>query len=262
MKIRDIISVIENAAPLSLQESYDNSGLIVGDADTEVNSALLCVDITEEVLDEAGELGAKLVISHHPIIFHPLKKLVGADYVQRVVERAVRNGIALYACHTNLDSVKGGMSYRLAEQLGLQNLEVLDPCPPENSGNGFGIIGTLSQEVSVKDFLQTMKQKLGLKVIRHSDIIPGSVCKIALCTGSGASLIDTAAAAGAQIYVAADFRYNDFFKADGRLTVCDIGHFESEYCAIDLLFDIIRKNLTTFALHKSVKSRNPVNYTV
>lgn len=262
MKISEIIAIIEDAAPLSLQESYDNSGLIVGRLEADIDSALICVDVTEEVLDEALALGAGLVISHHPIIFNPLKKLTGADYVQRIVERAIKNGIALYACHTNLDSVKGGMSYRLGEQLGLMNLEVLDPCPPERSGNGFGVVGTLPEEVAAQDFIRSMKEKLGLKVIRHSDITPARARKVALCTGSGASLIDTAAAAGADIYVAADFKYNDFFRADGRLTVCDIGHFESEYCAIDLLFEIIRKKLTTFALHKSAKTRNPVNYTV
>lgn len=262
MKIKNITAVIEAAAPLALQEPYDNSGLIVGCPDDETGSALICVDITEEVLDEAEALGADLVISHHPIIFDPLKKLTGADHVQRIVVRAVRSGIALYASHTNLDNVKDGMSYRLADRLGLGSVRVLSPCAEDGSGNGAGVIGELPAALPATEFIRQMKDTLHLKVIRHSDITPAMAKRVALCTGSGGFLIDTAAAAGADIYVTADLRYNDFFRADGRLTVCDIGHFESEYCAIDLLFDIIRKKLTTFALHKSAKSRNPVNYTV
>lgn len=262
MQIKDITDVIEASAPLSLQEPYDNSGLIVGHHDDEVTSALLCVDVTEEVLDEAESLGSELVISHHPIIFDPLKRLTGANHVQRIVERAIKKGIALYACHTNLDGVKDGMSYRLAEQLGIKELSVLSPGLPDGSGNGFGIIGSLTKEMPTAAFIRDMKERLDLKVVRHSDIARKDVRLVALCTGSGASLIETAASAGADIYIAADFKYNDFLRADGRLTVCDIGHFESEYCAIELLHDIITKKLTTFALHKSAKSRNPVNYTV
>ncbi len=262
MKIKDITAVIEAAAPLALQESYDNSGLIVGNPDGEAAAALICVDVTEEVLDEAAALGANLVISHHPIIFDPLKRLTGANHVQRIVERAIKSGIALYACHTNLDIVENGMSYRLARELGLLNIAVLSPCAPEGSGNGAGIIADLPAEIQAAEFIRHIKNALNLSVIRHSDILPGTVRRVAVCTGSGAFLIDAAANAGADIYITADLKYNDFHKADGRLTVCDIGHFESEYCAIDLLFDIIRKKLTTFALHKSTKSRNPVNYTV
>lgn len=261
MKIKEITAAIESVVPLALQEDYDNSGLIVGNPEIDVDSALLCVDVTEEVLEEADELGVKLVISHHPIIFNPLKKLIGSDYIQRIVERAIKSGIALYACHTNLDGAKDGMSYRLAGELGVRGLRPLEPIAPEGSGNGVGVIGEIPEAVATKDFIRSMMLKLRLKVVRHSDITPQTVKKVALCTGSGASLIGTAAEEGADIYIAADFKYNDFYKADGRLTVCDIGHYESEYCAIDLLHDIIRKKITTFALHKSAKTRNPVNYT-
>ena len=262
MKIKDITAIIEDAAPLALQEHYDNSGLIVGNPNDEADSALICVDVTEEVLDEAQALGTKLVISHHPIIFDPLKKLTGNSHIERIVARAIKNEIAIYACHTNLDNVRNGMSYRLADRLGLINVRVLSPCSTDDSGNGAGVIGELPDTLASTEFIRQMKETLCLQVIRHSTLSPEKVKHVALCTGSGAFLIGAAAAAGAEIYVTADLKYNDFFKADGQLIVCDIGHFESEYCAIDLLFDIIRKNLTTFALHKSAKSRNPVNYTV
>lgn len=261
MKISEITAVIEEVAPLRLQESYDNSGLIVGDPDAEVTCAVIAVDITEEVMDEAERIGAQMVISHHPIIFHSIKRLTGADQVQRIVARAIRNGIALYACHTNLDSVHGGLSYRVADLLGLQELEILEPIArlPEDRA-GFGVTGTLARPVESEEFLRILKKALNLKVIRHSDICRDVIRKVSICTGSGGSLIDKATQAGADIYIAADFKYNDFIDADGRLIVADIGHFESEYCAIDLLYEIIKKKIPTFALQKSENSRNPVNY--
>ena len=130
MKIRDIAEVIERYAPLRLQESYDNAGLIVGRPEDEVHQALLAVDVTEEVLDEAEQTGCDLIVTHHPIVFHALKRFNSASYVERCVERAIRRGIALYACHTNLDSAPGGMSWRLAEMLGVEEFRVLQPTDP------------------------------------------------------------------------------------------------------------------------------------
>lgn len=259
MKVRDIAAAIEESAPLAIQEGFDNSGLIVGSSDDEVGSALIAVDITEEVMDEAERLGVGMVISHHPIIFHALKRLNGTTYVQRVVERAIRKGIALYACHTNLDAVRGGMSYQLAEMLGVGGLTLLSHSAADPEA-GFGVVGELPKPVAAMDFMRHMKERLGLQVIRHSDICRDTISRVSVCTGSGASLIDAAARAEADIYIAADFKYNDFLDADSRLIIADIGHFESEYCAIDLLYDIITKKITTFALHKSEHSRNPVNY--
>lgn len=261
MLIREITDVIERFAPLGWQESYDNAGLIVGRPEDEVHRALLAVDVTEEVLDEAEREGCDLVITHHPIVFHALKRFNSADAVQRCVERAIRYGIALYACHTNLDSAPGGMSWRLAEMLGVGQLEVLQPAAGDEKV-GFGVVGRLSDAVGTVEFMRRMQRVLGLKVIRHSDIAVPVVRRVAVCTGAGASLIGDARRAGADLYVTADLKYNDFMTPDKALTVADIGHFESEYCAIQLLFDILSKNLCTFAVRKSEDSRNPVNYLV
>ena len=260
MKIKDVTSVIETFAPLRWQESYDNAGLVVGREDDEVHAALLAVDVTEEVLDEAERLGCDLVITHHPIVFHPLKRFNSADAVQRCVERAIRSGIALYACHTNLDSAPGGMSWYLAGMLGIGSLQLLQPSAEE--GVGFGVVGDLPEPVRTVDFLQRVRERLSVRVIRHSDITAERVVRVALCTGAGASLIGDARRAGAGLYITADLKYNDFMTPDKALTVADIGHFESEYCAIRLLFDILSKNLCTFAVRKSECSRNPVNYLV
>lgn len=262
MKIKDIVAPLEAFAPLAWQESYDNSGLVVGSYDDEAEAAVLCVDATEDVLDEAEKLGARLVISHHPVIFNPLKRLNGRSNVEKVVARAIRSGIALYACHTNLDGAPGGMSYRLAEQLGVGGLSLLHHIGGPDSPEGFGVIGTLDEPTGTLDFLRRVKEELGIGAIRHSRPASEKVRKIALCTGSAAQLIPVAKDAGAELFMAADFKYKDFMAADGQFTVADIGHFESEFCAVDLMFDIISKKIATFALHKSKSARNPVNYLV
>ncbi len=260
MKIRDIVAPLEEFAPLDWQEEYDNSGLVVGHPDDETPCALVCVDATMEVLDEAQRLGCKLVISHHPVIFDPLRRLNGANNVELTVERAVREGIALYACHTNLDSAPGGMSFRLAEILGIGNPKMLIHTAGPDSPNGFGIIGNLPSVMDTEAFLREVMAKLNLKVVRHSNIASKKIQKIALCAGSAAALIPIAAQAGADIFLAADFKYNNFLSAASQLTIADIGHFESEFCAIDLICDVISKKIPNFVLHKSIAGLNPVSY--
>lgn len=260
MKISEIIEVIEDAAPLSIQESYDNSGLIVGDRSAEVESALLCVDVTQSVLDEAIAKGAGLIISHHPVIFHSIKQLTGANYVDKLVVRAIQNNIALYACHTNLDQIAGGLSHRVARILGIDNAQVLSATSSPEIG--FGVVGNLPSPVPTEDFLRMIQASLAVKVIRHSDLCRKEISRVAINTGSGASLIGAAKQAEADIFISADFKYNDFMEGDNSIIIADIGHFESEYCAIEVLHDIITKKITTFALHKSENSVNPINYFV
>lgn len=260
MKISEIAEAIERFAPLALQESYDNSGLVVGRPDDEVHKALLAVDVTEEVMDEAESEGCDIIITHHPIIFHALKRFNSGSCTERCVERAIRKGIALYACHTNLDSTPQGMSWRLASMLGVGQLQVLQPSP-SGEGAGFGVVGELPEAMPTLDFLRRVADVTGAEVVRYSDIANPLVHRVAVCTGAGASLIADAARAGADLYVTADLKYNDFTPfGRGGLTVADIGHFESEYCAIRILFEVLSKNLITFAVRESRHSRNPVNY--
>ena len=260
MKIKEITDAIERFAPLALQEGYDNAGLVVGDPEREVGRALLAVDVTEEVLAEAEREGCDLVVTHHPIVFHPLKRLNEADYVQRCVARAVRRDIALYACHTNLDSAPNGMSWRLASELGIGSLHVLAPSPDKGEGVGFGVVGELPEAVPTLDYLREAGRRLRVGALRHSRIVHERVRRVAVCTGAGGSLLGEALRAGAELYLTADLKYNDFMAPSGRLTVADIGHFESEYCAIEILFEIFRKICVPFAVRKSRCSCNPVNY--
>ena len=262
MNVRDITNIIEQFAPLSLQESYDNSGLIVGRGSDEVHKALLAVDVTDEVLDEAEREGCDMIITHHPIIFKPLKRFNSSNYVERCVERAIRRGIVLYACHTNLDSTVDGMSWRLASMLGIENLRTLHPLGCENNGVGFGVVGELSKKNNTMFFLKYIQSVTNSSVIRHSAIVKDEILKIAVCTGSGGSLMEDARRAGVDMYVTADLKYNDFMTPDSDFIVADIGHFESEYCAIDILCDILSKKICTFAVRRSGSGHNPIHYLV
>ena len=261
MKIRDIVALIEEFAPLSLQESYDNSGLVVGRLDDEVKGVLLAVDVTEEVLDEAEREGCDLIITHHPIIFTPLKRFNSASYVERCVERAIRKGIALYAAHTNLDSAPHGMSWQLGSMIGLDAMSVLEP-RRDNADAGFGVVGTLARAEGVMAFMNRVKAIFEVGAVRYSDIPAEDmmVRRVAICTGSGRSLIDAAMAAEADVYITADLRYNDFMCGENRMILADIGHFESEFCAINILDMVISKKMCTFAVRKSERSRNPIHY--
>ena len=261
MKIRELVAEIEAFAPLNLQESYDNSGLIVGRLDDEVHAALLAVDVTEEVIDEAEREGCDIIITHHPIIFTPLKRLNSATYVERCVERAIRRGIALYACHTNLDATPNGMSWQVGSMLGLDAMTVLEPRRDDPTA-GFGVVGVLPRAEGALSLLQRIKGIFDVGAIRYSDIPAEDfmVRRVAVCTGSGRSLIDAAMASGAELYVTADLRYNDFMVGEGRMILADIGHFESEFCAIRILYDVLSKKMSTFAVRKSVSSRNPIHY--
>ena len=127
MKVQDIITVLEDFAPRSSQESYDNSGLLVGDKNQEINSVLVCLDCTEEVVEDAKRKGCNLIVSHHPIIFKGLKSLTGENYVERTILACIRNGISLYAIHTNLDNYEKGVNFEIGKRIGLKNLQILAP---------------------------------------------------------------------------------------------------------------------------------------
>lgn len=257
MKVRDIVAEIENIAPLSFQEKYDNSGLVVGSLDSEVSKIILALDVTEDVIDEAINFGAELIISHHPLIFSGLKSVTGETYIERCVIKAIRSGISIYSSHTNIDSVIGGVSYKMAERVGLQGLSFLSSEDGEN--RGFGVVGELIEAMPLSDFLDKLKFDFNLSSLRYTSY-DKKIKRVALCGGSGASLIGCALNKGVDAYVTGDIKYHDFFNTEKRLSLIDIGHFESEQCILDVFYDIISKKIPNFANRiKSIKS-NPVNY--
>jgi len=367
MTVKDLCKTIETQFPLSYQESYDNSGLQVGYSDAEVTSVLITIDITEEIVEEAIQKRCNFILTHHPLIFGGLKNLTGNNMVQRCVMRAIQNNIAIYACHTNLDKMKNGVSARMAKKLNLQNCQILSPekkrllklvtfVPGQHAENvrqslfsagagtigdydccsfnlqgegtfraaegtnpfvgeigkihtepeirievilkkelknqvvsalleshpyeepaydlyelensfdntGLGIIGELELPEDELSFLQKIKATFEVKCVRHTELLNKKIRKVALCGGSGSEFLSTAIAQKADIYISADFKYHQFFEAEKRIVIADIGHFESEQFTKEIFFeilsDILSKKTTTFAIYFSDYNTNPINY--
>ncbi len=260
--IGDLTAYLEEIAPLRLQESYDNAGLLTGNPKDKVTGVLTALDMLEPVVDEAIALGCNVVVAHHPIIFKGLKQLTGAHYVERVVIKAIRAGIALYAIHTNLDSVlEHGVNQRIGRQLGLLDLRILAPNPSDPSRlTGMGAIGELPKPVNLEQFITLLKAQMRCSVVRHTDWDDRLIQRIAVCGGAGSFLLPAALMAGADVLVTSDFKYHDFFEADNRILVADIGHFESEQFTIDLLKELIHNKFSNFASHCTTINTNPVKY--
>lgn len=260
MKITDILAVLEAIAPPHLQESYDNSGLIVGDPNTEVSGILFCLDSTEAIVEEAIARGCNLVVAHHPIVFRGLKRFNGANYVERTVIKAIQQQVAIYAIHTNLDNVyKQGVNAKIAERLGLTETRILAPKATDFE-IGAGLLGNLPKPMEEEAFLLHVKKMLKTNCVRHTALRGKPVRKVAVCGGSGSFLLPEALRAKVDAFVTADFKYHEFFDAEGKLVIADVGHFESEQFTIELLRDIVQEKFPTFALHLAEKNTNPVFY--
>jgi dinuclear metal center YbgI/SA1388 family protein len=361
--LKEITGTLESLAPLSLQESYDNSGLQVGHPETEITGILITLDVTEEVVEEAIRLGYNLVVSHHPVIFGGLKSLTGRTLSERVIEKAIRGGIAIYSSHTNFDAIPGGVNSAVAERLGIRNLRILDPVkgelkkivvfvPNENleevrqamfdagaghigeydgcsfnlegtgtfrasesanpyvgkvgemhrepetrvetivpsyrvgkvvramvsahpyeevaydiypldnefTGAGSGMAGELEQAMEEEVFLSFVKDRFAMPVIRHSALLGRTVKKVAFCGGAGSFLIGKAIRSGADVYLTGDLKYHQFFEADGKILLVDIGHFESEQFTRDLFYSLLKKKFPKFAIRLSETDTNPIKY--
>ncbi|MDG1476586.1 MAG: Nif3-like dinuclear metal center hexameric protein [Vicingaceae bacterium] len=363
MLVKDITKVIEAFAPLSYQESYDNSGLIVGNENDDVSGILICLDCVEEIVDEAIATNCNMIIAHHPIVFSGLKKLNGKNYIERTVIKAIKNNVAIYAVHTNLDNVKNGVSFKISEKIGLKNCEILQPkkrllskivtyCPIDSAekiraamfkvgagsigdysecsfntdgvgtfkgnqsttpsvgnvgelhhenetrietvipshlvsatvaqlkaahpyeevaydvfelqntyGNvGSGLIGELENEEDELSFLKRLKIDLNTDCVRYTDLLGNKIKKVALCGGSGSFLLADAKARKADVFITGDFKYHQFFDAENKILIADVGHYESEQYTSELIYDIVNEKFPNFAVRLTEKNTNPVNY--
>lgn len=260
--VREIVGCITEMAPLEWQESWDNAGLLVGDADMMVDKALVALDVTEAVVDEAIEKGFHLLISHHPLIFKPLKHLLPENTLERIIIKAIKNDIAIACMHTNLDNSRLGVSCELAKKLGLNDLHVIDQIKGLDVEAGGGMVGLLEKEMDEREFLSMVKENLGAKALRHSDFLNRKIKKVAVCGGSGFFLLNDVKRCNADAYVTADVKYHDFFEADGNLLLVDAGHFETEQFTKELIADVISKKFTTFAVSISEVKTNSINYFV
>lgn len=363
MKIQELLHFLETKAPGILQENYDNSGLIVGSSQQEITGVMVCLDSTEEVIDEAIWKNCNVVVAHHPIIFSGLKKITGKNYIERTIIKAIKNDIAIIACHTNLDHVHDGVNKQMCDKLGLMDtrvlqakggmlqklivyvplshleavesalfkagagqigeysecsfvtdgvgsfkpsanatpavgsqnireiapekrLEVLVPVwkthevlhamhqahlyeevayeliPLQNNHQqvGSGMWGRLEKAMPVQDFLMHLKSTFNAGCVRYTPPHKEYIETVAVCGGSGSFLLDHAIREKADIFVTSDFKYHQFFDANHRIIIADIGHFETEQYTIDLLIDWFAEKFPTFATHKTGVVTNPINY--
>ena len=364
MKIKDLIQFLEQTAPPQYQEAYDNAGLIVGDPNRTIAGVLVCLDTLESIIDEAIVLGCNVVVAHHPIVFKGLKRFNGKNYVERTVIKAIKNDIAIYAIHTNLDNVyHNGVNGKIAEILGLKNVKILAPkkqilmklttfvpkaetqrvldalyatgagqvgnyknCSfrtegvgtfkPTGDANphigslnedeevtenrvevvfpaylehkilttlkathpyeevayylhllenahqevGSGMVGDLENDMPEIDFLNFLKDEMRVGCVKYTALLGRTVKKVAVCGGAGGFLLNNAISAGADIFITADYKYHEFFDADNKIVIADIGHYESEQFTIDLLGNLIQKNFKNMQVFLTKIITNPVNY--
>jgi dinuclear metal center YbgI/SA1388 family protein len=259
MNIGDIIQHLESIAPLSYQEDYDNSGMIAGSPDIVCTGVLVSLDCTEETVQEAIVKKCNLIVSHHPLIFRPVRWINPEVGTGKALIAAIKADITLYAMHTNLDNIKSGVNASIADRLGLINRKILLP-RTNNPDTGSGMTGDLILSVSEHQLLGDLKKTFGIPVIRHSPLTGKPVYRIAICGGAGSFLISSALKEGAGFFISADIKYHEFFSGEGQMVIADIGHFESEQFTVDLLHDVIVEKFPNFAVLKSGTVTNPVNY--
>jgi len=221
---------------------------------------LICLDSTEAVIDEAIENNCQLIIAHHPIVFSGLKKITGETYIERVIIKAIKHNIAIYAAHTNMDNVLNGVNKKIAEQLDLKNCKILSPT--DDTKIGAGLIGTLKKPVDEVTFLHNLKKSMQTDCIRHTQLLNKKISTIALCGGSGSFLLNAAIAKKADIFITGDFKYHQFFDAEQKIVIADIGHYESEQYTIMLFYEILTKKFPNFAVLLTKINTNPINYLI
>lgn len=263
-KIKEVFDFLHSIAPFQYQEGYDNAGLIVGNPEMDCTGVITCLDSTESVIDEAIEKGVNLVVAHHPIVFRGLKRFTGSNYVEKAVIKAIKNDVAIIAIHTNLDNVvSNGVNERIAQQIGLQNIKPLavkSEIDQSSGAVGSGVVGELSASIAEVDFLLGLKNQMKVNVIKHTNLLNKKVSKVAVCGGVGGFLLNDAISSGAQVFITSDYKYHEFFDANNKIVIVDIGHYESEQFTINLLQELISRNFSTFAAHCTKINTNPVNY--
>lgn len=257
IRVADIAAALEKTAPLHFQDDFDNSGLQVGFPSSEVGKVLVCLDVTEAVVQEAEALGCGLIVSHHPLLFRALKQVSDSTYQQRCAVEAIRRGIAIYSAHTSLDNAPGGVNYKIAELLGLGELEWLSPRPDGLSGSG--LVGNLSAPAADREFFATLKDIFGVSCLLHSAADGRMIHRVALCGGAGAFLLPEAVKAGADCFVCGEFHYHDYFENHGVL-LAELGHYQSEKFTIDLLASLLVAAFPGLEIIRTSIDTNPIIY--
>ena len=257
MKLKEIIAALEHLAPLRLQDEWDNSGLQVGFPEAEVSGVLVCLDVTEAIVDEAIAKGCELIVSHHPLLFKALRQVSDATYQQRCVVKALAAGVSIYSAHTSLDNAPGGVNHKIAELLGLKDLHWLQP--REDGAGGSGLVGELPQAEPDAAFFARVKQLFGVACLRHSALDGRMIRRVALCGGAGAFLLPDALRAGADCFLCGEFHYHDYFENNGVL-LAELGHYQSEQYTQNLLQDYLTAHCAGLKVVKTALDTNPTCY--
>lgn len=260
MKIEDVIEALERFAPLPLQEDWDNAGLQVGLTEAEVSGVLLCLDVTEKVVDEAVAKGCNIIVSHHPLIFRKLRQLTDKDDTQRSVIKAIKNDIVIVSMHTNLDAAQGGVNHKMAEKLGLQNVRFLNPQMKSGVECGVGVIGELPEAMSSSDFISLVKKTFKTGCVISNPLLSRPVKNVALGGGACGEFLGDAIAAKADAFVVGEMRYHDYFGHDDEIQIATIGHYESEQFTMELLRDVIAENCKNVPCTITEVNTNPLRY--
>ncbi len=258
--IKDVVNAIEESFPPRWQEDFDNTGLQVGDPLLPCSGALICVDATVEIVKEACRKGCNLIITHHPLIFHPIKRIVGDDRVTLTLVEAIRNIVAIYSCHTSVDNApENGVSWVMGRMLGLQDIKALENRGAEHIGSG--VVGNLPQPMTAIELIELVKRSFDSPVARCSNPdLQSKVGRVALCGGAGGHLIREAMDEKADVFIVSDSKHNQFIDWLGHILLVDIGHYESEKCTKRIFYDVISKKIPNFALCYSEEDNNPIYY--
>ena len=259
MKIKEVIAALERFAPLPLQEGFDNAGLQLGLTEAwEVSGALLCLDVTENVLDEAIRKGCNLIVSHHPLIFHKLASISGSNFVERIVMRAIENHVAIVSMHTNMDNARGGVNFKIAEKLGLRDVDFF--VRKEGADAGSGVIGTLPEPMAAAEFIRLLKECFGVACVMTNELLQRPVSRVAICGGAGSFLLGDAEKAGADAFVTGEMHYHDYFDHEQKIQICVIGHYQSEQFTNEIFRDIIERECPGVRCCMTETCTNPILY--
>ncbi len=260
MKIRQVLDALEQFAPLPLQESWDNAGLQLGLTEADVSGALLCLDVNEQIVDEAIRKGCNLIVSHHPLLFRGLKQISGADYVQRSVIKALKNDVVIVSMHTNMDNALGGVNWKIAERLGLQNSRFFAQKTVDGVEAGSGVIGELPSEMAADDFVLLVKRQFDVECAQCNELLRRPIRKVAICGGAGDFLLDDALCQGADAFITGEMHYHQYFGYEQRLQICVIGHYQSEQFTAEIFRDIINKECPGVRTEIAETNTNPIFY--
>ncbi len=259
VKISEVIGALEQFAPLPLQESFDNAGLQVGLTEMQVSGALLCLDVTEEVVDEAVRLGCNLIVSHHPLIFHKLPRVSAESYIGRSVMKAIKHDVTIVSMHTNMDSALGGVNYKIAEKIALTDIHFLGEEKEACGVRGaIGVIGRLPQSLSSREFVSLVKERFHASCVSSNEPLSRPISRVAICGGAGAFLLDEAIKSGADAFITGEMRYNDYFDHNQQIQILVIGHYESEQFTPEVFRDILAP--LGVECHITSIVTNPIHY--